>query len=42
LEAAERDHKPGYLDSKHDAAHRQDTKEFNRRLIALKEKYGVK
>ncbi|MDR3331545.1 MAG: hypothetical protein LBT08_02855 [Synergistaceae bacterium] len=40
LEALDREHLPG-LDSPLDALHKQDTKEFNRRLLALKEKYGV-
>jgi hypothetical protein len=29
------------FDSPLDALHKQDTKEFNRRLRALKEKYGI-
>jgi hypothetical protein len=40
IEVSHREHLPG-LDSPLDALHKQDTKEFNRRLLALKEKYGV-
>ena len=38
--ALDRDSK-GDMDSEHDVWHKEDTQEFNRRLIALKEKYGI-
>jgi hypothetical protein len=40
IEASRVENSPG-LDSPLDALHKQDTKEFNRRLLALQEKYGI-
>ena len=40
FKALRKDYK-GDFDSEHDAWHRQDTKEFNHRLLTLKEKYGI-
>ena len=40
LEALDKEGLQGF-DSPLDAVHKEDTKEYNRRLFALKEKYGT-
>jgi len=34
-------HEPGMLDGEHMRESKRHTKEFNRRLLALKDKYGI-
>jgi hypothetical protein len=42
IEVSKQEYQKGYLDSEADVLYRENNKEFNRRLAALREKYGVK